>query len=171
MTGVNLDIRPISRFQWYVPVYYEQTNGNFPSDTREKKGYFFGIAENIGHVMTYKILTDNTHKIICCSNIRSVLNPSTSKLRLDLSDGENKDSTPPLSNERLILPDLDPDTCIKIIKFANNFRQDKIMVFISPENMIGRLSLSRLTENDTIANGERHRDFIVKKLKTMIQNG
>ena len=37
--------------------------------------------------MTFKILTDDTHKIIYRSNIRSAEDPDTN-LRLDLFDGE-----------------------------------------------------------------------------------
>ena len=37
-----------------------KNNVNFPSDTREKKGRFVGIAEIFLHAMTYKVLTDDT---------------------------------------------------------------------------------------------------------------
>ena len=60
LTGLTPYISPLLRFQWYEQVYYKQNNTNFPSDMREKGGRFVGIAENIGHAMTYKILTNDT---------------------------------------------------------------------------------------------------------------
>ena len=104
----------------YEPVYYKRNNTNFPSYTREKKGRFVGTAENIGHAMTYKILTDDTRKIICRSDIRSALDTYSPKLRLDLSDGKYKDRTHTLSKEKLGIPSLDHDTYIEIIKSAND---------------------------------------------------
>ena len=42
-----------------------------------------GIAEHVGHAMTFKILTDDTRKIIYRSNIRSAVDSKTRNLRLD----------------------------------------------------------------------------------------
>ena len=60
LTGTTPDISPLLRFHWWQPVYYKVDDSNFPSDTTEKSGRFVGIAENVGHAMTYKILTDDT---------------------------------------------------------------------------------------------------------------
>ena len=72
ITGTTLGIIPLLRFCWYEPVYYN-IDDEHSSETREKRGYFIGIAGNVGHSMTYKALIDDTHKIICRSNIRSIL--------------------------------------------------------------------------------------------------
>ena len=53
-----------------------------------KKGHFVGIAEHVGHTMIFKILIDDTHKIIYRSNIRSAEDTDTPNLRLDLFDGD-----------------------------------------------------------------------------------
>ena len=87
--------------------------------------------------MIYKVLTGDTHQITCRSNIRSTLNPSTQNPRLVLSDEEYEVSIHLLFNEKITLPDLDPDTCVEIIKYVNDLRQDKIMMVIVPEDMIG----------------------------------
>ena len=87
-TGSTNDISPLLRFHWYEPVYYKLDNSDFPSSSRELKGRFVGIAENVGHAMTFKILTDDTQKIIYRSNVRSALDPSAPNLRMDLLDGE-----------------------------------------------------------------------------------
>jgi hypothetical protein len=57
----------------------------FTSDSREKRGYFVGIdlAEHVGHAMMFKVLTDDTRKIIYRSNIRSAADSKTRNLCLD----------------------------------------------------------------------------------------
>src|SRR5687768_1440718 len=47
------------------------------------RGHFVGIAEHVGHPMTYKILMDDTQKVISRSNIRSALDPTAPNQRLD----------------------------------------------------------------------------------------
>ena len=87
-TGSTPDISPLLRFQWWEPVYYKIDDSDFPSDSREKLGRFVGIAEHVGHAMTYKILTDDTRKVIYRSNVRSALDPSARNRRIDLLNGE-----------------------------------------------------------------------------------
>jgi hypothetical protein len=48
-----------------------------------------GIAEHVGHRMTFKVLTDDTQKVICRSNIRSALSSTAPNLRLDPIDRES----------------------------------------------------------------------------------
>ena len=68
-------------FFWLQPVYYKLFETSFPSDSKE--GLFVGVAENIGNVMTFKILTDNTKKVIYRSEVRSALYHNTTNLRID----------------------------------------------------------------------------------------
>ena len=90
LTGSTNDISPLLQFCWYKPVYYLVNDSTFPSDTREKHGYFVGIAEHVGHAMTLKVLTDDTRKIIYRSNIRSALDPKGRNLRLDPIKDDSK---------------------------------------------------------------------------------
>jgi hypothetical protein len=83
LTGSTNDISPLLQFRWYEPVYYLVDDSPFPSDSREKRGYFVGIAEHVGHAMTFKVLTDDTRKIIYRSNIRSAADSKSRNLRLD----------------------------------------------------------------------------------------
>jgi hypothetical protein len=83
LTGSTNDISPLLQFRWYEPVYYLVDDSPYPSDPREKRGYFVGIAEHVGHAMTFKVLTDDTRKIIYRPNIRSASDPKTRNLRLD----------------------------------------------------------------------------------------
>ena len=71
------------RFYWYQPIYYKIDDSNFPSDSREGRGRFVGISKNVGHAMTFKVLTDDTKKIINRSNIRPADDPLELNLRLD----------------------------------------------------------------------------------------
>ena len=69
LTGQVPDISLLLAFAWYEPVYYKVDDSSFPSDTVEKRGRFVGVAENVGHIMTFRILTDDTRKIIPRSNV------------------------------------------------------------------------------------------------------
>jgi hypothetical protein len=62
---------------------FKLDDSDFPSDSHEKCGHFVGISESVGHAMTFKILTDNTLKVIHRSNVRSALNLHAKNLRLD----------------------------------------------------------------------------------------
>ena len=90
LRGSTPDISSLLRFSWYQPVYYKIDDSDFPSGTREGRGHFVGIAENVGHTMTFKILTDDTKKIINRSNVRSAGLPLEYNLRLDPLCGESK---------------------------------------------------------------------------------
>ena len=62
---------------------YKLDDSDFPLDSCEKRGHWVGVAEHVGHTMTFKILTDDTRKIIYRSNIRSALDPKSRNLRMD----------------------------------------------------------------------------------------
>jgi hypothetical protein len=79
-TGSTPDISPLLQFTWWEPVYYKVDDSDFPSETCEKQGQFVGIAEHVGHRMTFKVLTDDTQKVMCCSNIRSALSSTMPNL-------------------------------------------------------------------------------------------
>jgi hypothetical protein len=73
-TGSTNDISPLLCFHFWEPVYYKSDDSDFPSDSREKHGHIISISESVGHAMTFKILTDDTLKVIHQSNVRSALN-------------------------------------------------------------------------------------------------
>jgi hypothetical protein len=70
-------------FLFYKPVYYLVDETTFPSESKELCGRWVGVSENVGHFMTYKVLTDDTPRIIHGSNIRSAADPNARNLRLD----------------------------------------------------------------------------------------
>ena len=95
--------------------------------------------------MTYKILTDDTHKVIHRSNVRPANDPLTPNLRLDTLDGEK--------------PEFD------FIKSVRDVNQDQTMMIIEPEDMVGRTFLT-----DPLDNGEQHRARIVKAIEDHQEN-
>ena len=63
--GSTPDISPLMQYQFWEPVYYLiEDKQNFPSKSQEKMGRFVGIAETVGDSMTFKVLTDDTEKVI-----------------------------------------------------------------------------------------------------------
>ena len=42
----------------------EAEDADFPSERTKGRGHQVGIADHVGHAMTYKILTDDTSKVI-----------------------------------------------------------------------------------------------------------
>jgi hypothetical protein len=82
-TGSTNDISPLLCFHFWEPVYYKLDDSDFPSDSREKLGHFVDISKSFGYAMTFKILMDDTLKVIHGSNVRSALNPHAKNLQLD----------------------------------------------------------------------------------------
>jgi hypothetical protein len=82
------DISALLQFHFYEKVYYHVEDKHFPSESTEKLGYWVGIAENCGDALTWKILTEDTQKVIIRSAVCSAENPMTRNLRLDSSTGE-----------------------------------------------------------------------------------
>ena len=70
MYGYTPDISALLQFEFYEPVYYQKYGANYPSDPTESVGRFVGIARDVGHGMTYKILTEN-YKIIHRAVVRT----------------------------------------------------------------------------------------------------
>ena len=137
LNGTTPDISPLLCFYWWQPVYYKLDDSDFTSYTREKRGRFVGIAGHVGHSMTYKILTDDTKKVINRSNVRPADDPLTPNQPLDLFDGEKASSD--------------------FVKFVWGVNQFQNMMIIQPEDMIGSTFLG-----SPLDNGERHQARIVK---------
>ena len=102
LTGQTVDISNLFQFQFYEKVYYTTSDKlsyaskpGFPSDSDELPGYFVGFSESVGDVMTFKILTAHTNKIIYRSNVRSAVNTDQKNLRHPHphGDGEMSDTT------------------------------------------------------------------------------
>ena len=83
LEGTTPDISFMLHFSFYEPVYYRidssEPDLNFPSSSNEKKGYWVGFADNQGDHLTWRILTEDTQKIIICSGIQSALRTTTNQ--------------------------------------------------------------------------------------------
>ena len=83
LQGTTPDVSFMLHFSFYEPVYYRidssEPDLNFPSSSNEKKGYWVGFANNPGDRLTWRILTEDTQKIIICSGIRSALRTTTNQ--------------------------------------------------------------------------------------------
>ena len=88
LRGQTIDISILLQFLFwdvvYVvrypdAVYHGQVGSNKSSEIR---GRFVGFAWNVGHALTYKVLTDDTHRIICRSRLRLDKN-GENNLKLD----------------------------------------------------------------------------------------
>ena len=58
------------------------------SESTERRGHWVGVANHVGHAMTYKILTDDTSKVIYRSSLRTTLSSADRNKRVDFLDGE-----------------------------------------------------------------------------------
>ena len=67
---------------------FKAEDANFPSESTEARGHRVGIANHVGHEMTYKILTDDTSKVIYRSSLQTALSTTDHSKHVDLLDGE-----------------------------------------------------------------------------------
>ena len=95
LTGSTPDISILLRFTFWEPVYFRMDDSDFPSESRELRGHFVGFSEHVGHALTYKVLTEDTLRIVHRSAIRSAVNTSDRNLRLDTIDGESTTTDAP----------------------------------------------------------------------------
>ena len=64
LTGQMMDISPLLKFKWCEPIFHSNNDSTFPSESGEKLGCFVGIQKNVGQAIAFKILTEDTHKVI-----------------------------------------------------------------------------------------------------------
>ena len=163
LEGTTPDISFLLHFSFYEPVYYRidssEPDLNFPSSSNEKKGYWVGFADNQGDSLTWRILTEDTQKIIIRSGVRSALRTTTNQ-RLASPSGEGTTLPLPIpysqqSQNSLPLDHLDASTpnFEHFVKSQTGEDEDNPipMANIDIPNLLGRSFL--LPPKD---NGERH---------------
>ena len=168
LQGTTPDVSFMLHFSFYEPVYYRidssEPDLNFPSSSNEKKGYWVGFADNQGDSFTWRILTEDTQKIIIRSGIRSALRTTTNQ-RLASPSGEGTTLPFPIpypqqSTNSLPLDPLDASTpdFEQFVKSQSGEDEDNPihMANIDIPNLLGRSFL--LPPED---NGERHMAKII----------
>ena len=168
LQGTTPDVSFMLHFSFYEPVYYRidssEPDLNFPSSSNEKKGYWVGFADNQGDSLTWRILTEDTHKIIIHSGVRSALRATTNQ-RLASPSGEGTTLPFPIpypqqSTNSLPLDPLDASTpnFEQFVKSQSGEDEDNPipMANIDIPNLLGRSFL--LPPED---NGERHMAKII----------
>ena len=168
LEGTTPDISFLLHFSFYEPVYYRidssEPDLNFPSSSNEKKGYWVGFADNQGDSLTWRILTEDTQKIIIRSGVRSALRTTTNQ-RLASPSGEATTLPFPVpypkqSSNSLPLDPLDASTpnFEQFVKSQSGEDEDHPipMANIDIPNLLGRSFL--LPPED---NGERHMAKII----------
>ena len=134
-------------FHFNKPVYYSVLdNVKFPSASNERKGEWMGIAEHVGDALTFWVLTDDTRKLIPCSEIRSALTEGEKNIRADSTAGEIFGPKPIYIKDR----HADPNSVLS--------DPPRIPTF-DPNDLIGRTFI--LPPEDT---GERFRARIIRKI-------
>ena len=163
LEGTTPDISFLLHFSFYEPVYYRidssEPDLNFPSSSNEKKGYWVGFADNQGDSLTWRILTEDTQKIIIRSGVRSALRTTTNQ-RLASPSGEGTTLPFPIpyspqSQNSLPLDPLDASTpnFEHFVKSQTGEDEDNPipMANIDIPNLLGRSFLLPPADN-----GERH---------------
>ena len=162
LEGTTPDISFLLHFSFYEPVYYRidssEPDLNFPSSSNETKDYWVGFADNQGDSLTWRILTEDTQKIIIHSGVRSALRTTTNQ-RLASPSGEGTTLPFPIpysqSQNSLPLDPLDASTpnFEHFVKSQTGEDEDNpiSMANIDIPNLLGRSFL--LPPED---NGERH---------------
>lgn len=165
LLGVTVDVSPLLRFYWFQPVFYAIDDAGFPSDSKEALGRFVGISTNCGHTMTFKVLTDDTNRVIVRSLVRPADDPLRPNLRLlDLFDGEKSDSKIVVRSKFDSLDPLDQPTLDSSTGEVEQVNQPQMVpietdVLADTSDLIGRTFLMEGRDAGTV-----HRARIVERL-------
>ena len=146
LLGTTPDFGALLLFYFWEKVYYKTTEPSFPSDSTEKFGRFVGIAEHVGHALTFKVLTEDTNKVIYRSQIRSASNPLERNKRVD-----------PIKDESI--------SEILKSKHDQKLKDGTKLPTLDPTDLIGRTFLKEPEED-----GSRFRARIIEAIMDNKQN-
>ena len=69
LQGFTKDISAYLHYPYQQPVCYLDVDAKFPS-SKEQPGYWVGMADNVGDMLTYKIHDAVTNCLVCKSIVR-----------------------------------------------------------------------------------------------------
>ena len=168
LQGTTPDISFMPHTSFYEPVYYRiefsEPDFHLPSSSNEKKGYWVGFAANQGDSLTWRTLTEDTHKIIICSGVQSALRTTTNQCLVSPSgEGTTLPSSIPYPQQSKNSLPLDPfdESTPNFEQFVNSQSGEDEdnpipMANIDIPNLLGRSFL--LPPED---NGEHHMAKII----------
>ena len=165
--GFLPDVSAFLHFKWWEPVYYLDDDGSFPSDSKEKLGRWVGIAENVGDVLTWLILTEDTKRVIPRSVIRTANNSKELNLRAQQIQDDPLEILEGPEPGSINISNLYPNTSQPSTAFQNLYSvQDQLpenetvhrLPQFSIEELIGR---TFLLDHE---NGQRLRAEIIRKI-------
>lgn len=129
LTGQTTDISILLCFMFYDVVYvsrYEDAdyrNQVGSKKSNEIRGHFVGFAWDVGHALTFEVLTDDTRKIIKRSRLR-LGTDGENNLKLDIESGEVPSRIYIQSkrddDENLVLPTIDVSTNPFTVEFLDD---------------------------------------------------
>ena len=134
LTGVTADISVLLRFYFWQKVYYMREDYGFPSESREGVGRIVGISEHVGNALTWKILTDDTQRIIYRSQVRPH-NEEDPNVRANLFGGE----TDPTTSDPIIKSRFDDG--MRDGEVSKQSDQTTLTPIVNPEDLVGRTFL------------------------------
>ena len=158
LLGSTPDISPLLRFHFWEPVYYKVDDTDFPSVSKEERGRFVGIAETVGHAMTFKVLSDKTQRILHRSNIRPVTDNDVN-LRSTLLSGEEDLATQISKISNPIIKSRYDSKGNSKLGVVENQARPNLPVF-SPTDLVGRTFLMKEQED-----GQKLRARIVEAIE------
>ena len=172
ITGITPDISIILLFIFYQPVFYATYDQHFPSESKERTGYWVGFGEHCGDAMTHKIFDHDTQRIIYRSAVRPKKS-STPNHRLAPHGGEVSASSDPsedqissgspLGSPKGSSPKQKGPTVFLRSRDEENPSGSKPMSTFDPSDLIGRTFLLPPEEN-----GERHRAKVKRQVVEII---
>ena len=143
VTGTTNDISPLLSFEFYKPIYYHMDDTPFPSASKEYCGHWVGISENVGNFMTYKVLTDDTLRVIHHSNIHLARDPTSKNLHCEpLNDDPPKiiKSLPCWHTHASDSPSLaHGETVLPLPNFDDEDNPN--MAIVDPQDLVGHMFL------------------------------
>jgi len=169
LTGVTPDISPLLHFEFYEPVYFATSDDMpFPSQSSERFGYWVGFSENVGHMLTFRVLDYETLRILDRSHVRSARHTDEHNLRVRPPgdwDPCSPTASSPAKGEESKPPTLRDRT--DIFAKAHGLSDDEPCPHLAPmqhftvDDLIGRSFLMEETEE-----GERFRTTIKRLVTT-----
>jgi hypothetical protein len=166
--GTDNNISPMLYFLFYELVYYLVDETTFPSKSKELCGQWVGVSENVGHFMTYKILMDDTRRIIHRSNIHLAAVPNARNLHLDLLNDKPPEVIWSLCKASPAL-DHGEDSSLHSMKPTDENPEHPSTgddtVIVDPQELLGRTFLM-----DTQEDGQRFRARIIECISNQESN-